>query len=96
MEFKSKFDKAKCWKCKYHCYMGNLQGNKPFEKMTELERANIGCYHSVIKSDTCIKGVGNHRIDQRGDDYYNCKLYEENTETNKKACVTTFGRWTIL
>lgn len=96
MEFKSKFDKSKCWRCKYHCYMGNLSGDKSFDKMTDLEKGNIGCYHSVMKSDTCIKGVGKRKTDQRGNDYYNCKLFEENTVTNQKASETTFGRWTII
>jgi hypothetical protein len=84
------WDKAKCYKCKYHTYMGNLADNrKPYDKLSSFERGNIACYRSVIANQSCLVAVGRKVIDRRGDDYKNCKLYEPATEPR----VSDFGKW---
>ncbi len=62
MEHKSKFNKNKCKKCKYHGG-ANINGN------------TIHCYYANT-GKTCLHRVGKEIIDRRGNDYNNCLLYE--------------------
>lgn len=70
---KPKFKKNRCAKCKYHGtgygYTGRVKN-----KMTP-----INCNYSGITKKTCLR-LADNRIDVydiRGEDYYNCLLFEE-------------------
>ena len=69
---KPKFDKKKCAKCKYH---GTGCGGYPVTTKSRI----ISIYCNYCNGDdTCLKRLDSGEvIDQRGDDYYNCKLFEE-------------------
>ena len=94
-KFKAKHNKAMCIKCKYHTYMGNVgKCDKPFAKMTDLEKSHIACYRSVMLSQTCMKNVHGKLVDSRGDDYNNCKLFEPD-DRERKSTNGTFGKWVM-
>lgn len=69
---RSKFDKKKCLRCKHH---GTGCGGHPVQTKTRV----ISVYCNYADDNrTCLKRLENGEIiDQRGNDYYNCKLYEE-------------------
>lgn len=65
MKTKSKYYKPKCKTCIYHGTTSGMHSNQVF------------CSYSTIAEDTCLKkGNKGEIIDQRGDEFYNCKLYE--------------------
>lgn len=66
MKYKSKFDKKKCQRCKYH---GKVQG--------ALNGSGIHCYYGVINKKSCLQVQNNKVIDTRGDDFRNCLLLEK-------------------
>lgn len=69
---KPKFDKKKCLKCMYH---GTGCGGFPIR--TTKRTITVYCNYSNT-DDTCLKRINNGRIiDQRGDDYNNCRLFVE-------------------
>lgn len=82
-------DKSRCWKCKYHTYLGNLSSDKyngPFDMLTPLETENIACYYSVIEKSSALKSDGPRKtIDLRGDDPTKCNLFVEGRRDKEKA-----------
>lgn len=72
MENKTKFDKKKCMKCKYH---GVGCGGETVRRRNEM--VHVYCNYSSITNSTCLKrGPHGTVTDLRGDDYNNCKLYD--------------------
>jgi hypothetical protein len=71
---KSKFDKRKCKPCIYH---GNRLGS-----------GGISCNYSGITDKTCLKrGTKGTVIDSRGEDYYNCLLFEPGKSAKKVSAI---------
>ena len=71
MESKSKFNKKKCLKCKYH---GTGCGHSV---KTQAGVLKVHCNYSIVDK-TCLQKLDDGTIiDRRGDDYDNCKLYEK-------------------
>ena len=77
-------DKYKCYKCKYHSYLGTIPKDKPITEYSDLELENIVCYYSILSHKSCaLKKSGKHLIDRRGKDPKNCLLYEEGVPENR-------------
>lgn len=69
---KPKFDKQKCFRCKYHSL-----GSGGYTVYNDGRGLAVFCNYSATQ-DTCLKKSDDGTVyDQRGDDYYNCKLYSE-------------------
>lgn len=73
MRKKAKFNKSKCLKCKYHYKMSNC-----FQGRTERGAYySVVCNYASITDHTCLTREGNRVIDRRGEDYNDCKLFQE-------------------
>ena len=70
MAHKSKFNKVKCAKCKWH---GTLNGK---------DNNNVHCYY-VMSGQSCLYRDGNEIKDRRGEDYNHCLLYERGRTSGK-------------
>lgn len=69
----SKFNKAKCAKCKFRCNVSASAGAE-----YKQSNRNIGCYYGELShKGTCLQIQDGKLVDRRGDDYNNCKLYEK-------------------
>ena len=90
---KPKFNKERCWKCKYRSYLGNAKSNRRFSSMTDLEKGNIACYYSVMTNNTCTINTHGVLTDGRGNEYDNCKYFEPSD--NKDNKVSPFGKWVM-
>jgi hypothetical protein len=75
---KAKFSKRKCLRCKYHGI-----GCGGYTTIKNGKSVQVYCNYSVTE-DTCLKLVDGKVIDQRGDDYYNCKLFSEGRPENEQ------------
>lgn len=70
---KSRFNKSKCKKCKYH---GRLHG---------VGHNTIHCNYSSINQKSTLQRINNKIVDTRGADYNNCLLYESGKSKRDKA-----------
>ena len=73
---KPKFNKHKCYDCKYHC---EHSAGYPIKKKIrdKIVTVHIGCDYISMTRQSCItKDENENKIDLRGDDYNNCKLFK--------------------
>lgn len=69
---KPKFDKHKCYKCKYHC-----ENSSGYPVRTNHRTVRVCCDYATMMRETCLtKDENDNVIDKRGNDYRNCKLFE--------------------
>jgi len=71
---KPKFDKKKCLKCRYH---GTGCGGYPVKLNDRGITVTVYCNYTTLMDDTCLKRVKGEIVDRRGEDYHDCKLFEE-------------------
>ena len=65
----TKFDKKRCLKCKYHAGCNTEVGG---------QYSRVICNYASINRSSCLKrGVNGSVVDSRGDDFYNCLLFEQ-------------------
>lgn len=82
IQSKAKYNKEKCYRCKYHSeatcgYLVKIMNNDGSYRM-----ATVCCDYLTITGKSCLVDVADKNgykktIDRRGDDRNNCKLFEE-------------------
>lgn len=79
MEYKPKFDKKKCKRCKYR---GRGTGY-----IVKTGFSPIHCDYARTNDQTCLTRIGKDVIDRRGNDYNNCLLFEEGTPVKESVSI---------
>ena len=77
---KPKFNKDKCAKCKYR---GEGAGYA-----TTSKKRLVHCYYSKQGVGSCLKPISStETIDIRGEDYNNCKLFQEGNPVRESRFI---------
>lgn len=89
---KPKFDKKKCLTCIYHGEGVGYSVRVPNKDGTYSLKV-VNCNYAGVTGETCLKPAPNNEvIDLRGDDYDNCKLYEEGEQITVELGEMILGK----
>ena len=87
MREKPKFNKEKCYTCRFHGV-----GSLGYPITVKGRRVKVYCDYATIMEETCLYPLNGYKTkDVRGEDSENCKLYEPGRIARKHASLMFIG-----
>jgi hypothetical protein len=87
MRDKPKFDKYKCYTCRYHGV-----GSNGYPITVNKRKVRVYCDYLSIMDSSCLKPInGQDNVDLRGEDFNNCKLYTKGNIERKRTSFIIIG-----